>query len=540
MQSNLLTPPIIGRSGSDPSRATYSYCSRIQKVLVVLSAMAISAHLAGCDFASLGGCASTSITLYKCASSVVMYNVITILFQNALKSMAWQISLGTATSAAVLLFVYLPTSAFVLIVELQRYLALFWLLLQGLIIIDIAHEVHLYIIKRAELAYNFRGTHAAKPWYLLHMGLSFFLLLGVVGSSHLLYSQCGRCYENVMAIGVTLLSAAASIFFSLSERCNKGCLIPAIVSSYSILLCAAALLSNPKTACNSFSTSSISELVELRSTEKAAVNWFLLLTAVTCMIYAAMTGSPSLVVCYKCFRSCILRRRHFPRSESSCPVSELCWATLSNDSNLESGVGKTIKYLNPLDRREMYPNDREPTATDRTQADEETNCMATQRTLDSQGEVLFRGDPRGISVRSTTANINGGVLVGASSSGSGGESTGENTALLRDHHRLLMSSDSELSPCSSKSADELSNNSALLFHIQLGLSSCYLAVQLSDWTATENALSGKQRNEYLDLEAMHLKLIGDYFVWILYGFVLLNSYLIYIRHNRRLRVLIGA
>ena len=532
MQSNLLTPP---------TRPTYRYCSRIQKVLVVLSVMTLSAHFAGCDFTALEGCASTSITLYKCASSVVLYNVITILFQNALKSIAWQISLGTATTAAVLLFLYLPTSAFVFIVEIERYLALFWLLLQGLIIIDIAHEVHLYIIKRAELAYNFRGTHAAKPWYILHMGLSFFLLLGVVGSSHLLYSQCGRCYENVMAIGVTLLSAAVSIFFSLSERCNKGCLIPAIVSFYSILLCAAAIISNPKTACNSFSTSSISELVKFRGREKAAVNWVMLLTAVTCMIYAAMTGSPSLIVCYKCFRSCILRRRHFSKSESSsCPVSEVCFGILANNSHLESGIGNPVSYLDPLDHREVYPIAREPTATDRTQADEETNCMATQHILDSQDEVLFRGDLRCTSGRSTTSNINGGVLVGASSSGSGGDSTGENTALLRDHHRLLMSSDSETSPCSSKAADELSNDNALFFHIQLGLSSCYLAAQLSDWTATENALSGIQRSESSELEAMHLKLIGDYSVWILYGFVLLNSYLIYIRHNRRLRVLIGV
>jgi hypothetical protein len=121
---------------------------------------------------------------------------------------------------------------------------------------------------------------------------------------------------------------------------------------------------------------------------------------------------------------------------------------------------------------------------------------------------------------------------GNGGNGIGGESAGENTSLLRDSGRA---SDQDFSPCSSKSADELNNSSALLFHIQLGLSACYLAVLLSDWTGIENNISGVRRIEYLALEAMYIRLAGDYIVWILYGFVLLNSYHIYRNYNIRLR-----
>ena len=129
-------------------------------------------------------------------------------------------------------------------------------------------------------------------------------------------------------------------------------------------------------------------------------------------------------------------------------------------------------------------------------------------------------------------------MLGASSSRAGGEFVGENSSLLRDHHRQLMSSDSDYSPCNSNAADDMSDCSGLLFHIQLGLASCYLAVSLSDWTGIVNSLSGIRRDRYLELEAMYLKLAGHYVVWILYTLVLLNSYLIYRQHNRRLRALI--
>ena len=530
---------MTSRIDSSPRRIDYNYCTRIQKVIVVLSVMALSAHFAGCDFASLGGCASTSITLYKCAFSVVLYNTVAILFQYAFKSVAWQINLGTSTVAALLVFFYVPLSTFVFIAELERYLALFWLLLQGLILIDIAHDVHLYIIKRAELAYNFRGAQAAKPWYLLHMVLSFSLLLAVVGSSHMLYSQCGQCFENIIAIGVTLSSAVISLLFSLSERFNKGCLIPAIVSCYSMLLCAAALLSNPKTSCNSFPTSSITEYVKLRNVEKATINWLLLLTTVTSMIYASMTGSPSLILLYKCFRSCISRRQ-FLNSGSSCIVSDFCCALFINET------GRVANDSNPLRNREIYSTAGDSGAADRTPVNEELEFSYAQQRRGSQGELLSSrdlGETSRVSNRgSSSANgsSNDTFLVDSSSSGSVGELTGEGTALLRDHHQIIMSSDSDFSPCSSKSADDLINDNAFLFHIQLSLSSSYLAVQLSDWTAIENSLSGIKRNESLEAEAMHMKLIGDYAVWIMYGFVLLNSYLIYIYYNRRLRVLIGV
>lgn len=511
-----------GRNVESSSVHNYNYCIRLQNVLVLFAVMALSAHFAGCDFSSLGGCANNSMTLYTAALSVVLYNLFAGIFQSTLKNISWKVSASAAMTIAILFFWKVPSRASPVIVEFVRYFAFIWYFLQSLIIIDIAHEVHVFIIRRAELAFNFRGAQAAKSWYFVHLGLSATLFFAVGWSAYLLYSNCGGCVENVLVLGVTLCAATFSAFLSLSEQCNKGLLIPAIISIYSLQLCANAILSNPNTSCITYSEASIMELIRLRSIAKASINWLLLLTSLSCILYSAITGSSSVILLYKCFQSCVCRPFSSSKGESCVTVDACCLPTM-NGQQLELVLSKIDNDSFSLRYSEECHNDNIL-----------INCSQDEEEgKHSPGQLQYlKSNPQ--FSRDSGSNL----LGGSSSSSSGIESAGESRSLLRDHHRQSMLTDSDYSPCDTKPADDLGDDSGLLFHIQLGLSSCYLAVLLSDWTSTVNSLSGIRRNEYLEIEAMYLRLSGDYIVWILYSVVLFNSYLIYRHHNLRLRALI--
>ena len=497
-----------------------NYCGRVQRVICVIGLMSLSAYFAGCDISYLGRCKNTSKTLDNCAFSVVIYAFSNSVLETGFQAVSWKMSSSAALTIAVLFFFNVPLSAVKYIVELERYLALFWLLVQGLIIIDIAHEVHLFIINRAEFANSFGGVQAARRWYVLHICVSCTLFLIIAGTSYSLHSLCGRCTENIIAIEITLSAGVISLLFSLSEYCNKGCLIPAIVCCYSILLCASAVLTNPNWTCNT----DTDESRNLRDSGRIAVSWLLLVTSIVCMVYASLTGSSSVITLYKCIRSYVLRPILSQRE--SCLTSDTHSLPLAiNDHRLEQGL---FPHRNPPSHSNHRRNLEKYaggvlTVGERT--DEENSIIAPRR---QSPNSVIHNDKDLMQVRTSSS--------GGGGAGGGGEGAGENTSLLRDHQSGTP--DSDFSACSSKSADDLNNDSALLFHIQLGLSACYLAVHLSDWTGIEESTADESRIVYLALEAMYLKLTGDYIVCVLYAAVLLNSYIIYRHYNRRLRDLI--
>lgn len=482
---------------------------RLLNVLLVFFVILTSSYFGGCNLTSLSGCFDNSLIVYKSALSILVYYAFSTIFEISFKSFSWNVSHISALSISVLLFVYTPDNVFVAVLEVERYLAFLWLLVQGLIIIDIAHEVHLYIIKQAELAYNFRGAQAAKPWYIVHMVISVVLLTLITGVSYLLLIQCGRCIENKIAIGMTLSFALLSMYFSVSEQCNKGILIPSIICSYSLLLCCNAVLSNPNTSCNSLSMESLSDLENYWRIANILVKWLLLLTSMTSIVYAAVTGSPSLVWTYRCVCHFFLSLLRGDCIEDSC-----CVSISATEYHLELGLERdsdTYYYRNK-DGKEL----------------EESSMQQKKKkgNLNSQSTFEFEKSYQGVNIIETSSSRAG----------------GEQTFLLSDHDRLpLISSNPDYSPCSSKAADDLGPLSTVLSNMQLGLAACNLAMLLCDWT--ERDLTGRSDttiNRHKVMEAMYIKLIAGILVWILYIAVLVNSYHIYRQHNLKLRTLINV
>ena len=397
--------------------------------------------------------------------------------------------------------------------------------------IDIAHEVHLYIIKRAELAYNFRGLPASKPWYTLHIALSVILLLITATSVEMLIGHCGLCSENKIVIGMTIWASILSTCYSLREQHNKGGLIPAIIATYATILCCSALLSNPNTLCNSLSVEGSNE-ESYRYTAKAIVNWLLLLTVMASMTYSAVTGSPSVVLMYKAIQQISFLKSRSVNKNTGINLNTLCCCSdVTDEMNIEFGLDSNNGIHSPLSSH------REESDRSVIVVDEGSDYLAAQRKSYNDG---FKSR----SVLQFDRGSIGASIVGASSSGAGVDQIGESTSLLRDHHRLLvMSSDPDSSPCSSIAADELWHENSVLFKVQLATANCFLAMILTNWSSVNtfsttntnsNSISDSQGNE-----AMYIKVTGAFFVWFLFALVLHNSYLIYSRHNQRLRAFIN-
>jgi hypothetical protein len=481
-------------------------CPRLWNVFLVFFVIFTSSYFGGCNLANLSGCITNGLIVDKSALSILLYYFFSAIFEISFKSFSWSISRILALSVSISFFLYIPDSLLVNLSEIERYLAFLWLSVQGLIIIDIAHEVNLFIIKQAELAYNFRGAQAAKPWYILHMVISVVLLSLVIGVSYFLLLYNGGCIENEIAIGMILSFALLCICFSVSEQCNKGILIPSIICAYSLLLCFSAVLSNSNSSCRRLSVELLSDTKSYRMVN-LSVKWFQLLTSITSIVYAAVTGPPSLVWTYKCMYHYFLSL-----SRGQCLKDPCCGSTSTTGYHLELGIERDLNT-------DYYSN--------QNGGEFENASIRMQTNKDNftrQSTVQFASNYQEIDV----------------SSPRGG---GEQTYLLSDNDRLpLISSNPDYTPCSSKVANNLDPLTMVLSNIQLGFAACYLAMLLCDWTE-RNSLKGTSKtafNQHEVIEAMYFNLMASIFVWTLYMAALLKSYYIYRQHNRKLRMLINV
>ena len=203
--------------------------------------------------------------------------------------------------------ILLPDNVILRMVPWLKYVSLLWLLLQACIVIDMAHEFHAMILTRAEHSLHHRGSHAGRIHYAFHIILSIILLVitACMSTNLINLTFCDSLFLHFLA-----LVCLVGTLVSLSERCNKGALIPAMVGLYSMLCCYDALLSTnhntgyyyyAKCYYNSETTNSHLSPVIISATlgyYKMMTKWGLGLVSSACVLYAAAYGSPTIVFFY--------------------------------------------------------------------------------------------------------------------------------------------------------------------------------------------------------------------------------------------------
>jgi len=130
--------------------------------------------------------------------------------------------------------------------------SIFFLLLQIFILIDLAYDIHQYLLEsKIEKEDGAPNT----IWQIIYLLLSFCLVSsGIVGIG-LLYHFYGKCPLHQFFITFTLLLGIIVFLISITEKAGVGILVPSVVFTYNVYLTWKAVFSNPDQECNPRSTS---------------------------------------------------------------------------------------------------------------------------------------------------------------------------------------------------------------------------------------------------------------------------------------------
>jgi hypothetical protein len=116
--------------------------------------------------------------------------------------------------------------------EFCRILSFFWLLVQGLLLIDFCHDVHDILMNSASSAEEETSTP-----YIVYVVLSIcafgLALLGLV----YLFKDYGGCGLGLFFIILTLIMGVVTTIISLLDTVNKGLLTPCLMFAYSVFMC---------------------------------------------------------------------------------------------------------------------------------------------------------------------------------------------------------------------------------------------------------------------------------------------------------------
>lgn len=132
--------------------------------------------------------------------------------------------------------------------EVTRYVSFIWLLVQGLLLIDFAHDIHDLIIKAAGAA-EAEGEDA-RQLYLLYLFMALASIACVCVGLAYLFQDYSSCDLGLSFTVITLLGGVITTVLSVLNCVNKGLLTPAIVFAYNTFLCWYALQSSDKSSCH--------------------------------------------------------------------------------------------------------------------------------------------------------------------------------------------------------------------------------------------------------------------------------------------------
>ena len=163
--------------------------------------------------------------------------------------------------------------------EVARVVSFFWLLVQGLLYLDVAHDAHDVWMAAADEAE--RETGDARSYYAGYVLAAFAVVgLTLVGTT-LLFVHFG-CATGQAFASVTLVTGVLLTVVSLLNTVNKGLLTPCLMWAYSTFLCWYALLSSPDAACNADATGNWGPA---KITAVVAVSNVSVLVLVYCVVY---------------------------------------------------------------------------------------------------------------------------------------------------------------------------------------------------------------------------------------------------------------
>jgi len=155
-------------------------------------------------------------------------------------------------SAAIIVSFFIPNVFFSGYAEFARVVSIFFLVLQIVILIDFAYDLHEFLLEdkiggESEVEEN-------KGWKCTYLAICLLFFCGAITGCGVLYHYFGICDLHKFFISFTLVLGIISTFISIMEKTQVGLLVPSIVFAYCTYITWQSMYSNPDESCNQYNT----------------------------------------------------------------------------------------------------------------------------------------------------------------------------------------------------------------------------------------------------------------------------------------------
>jgi len=190
---------------------------------------------------------------YRAASSALLFFVLAAAaayFKPTANREAWtaKIFLFLCLNVVTLFIPNEPLFSLIM-VNIFRVGAVFFIILQQIIFVDVAHNLNESWVAKADKADLEEGEEMGKKWLVALLTLCALLFTSSIVAIGLLFRYFGGCGVNIAFITVTLLVGLISTVIQLFGE-EASLLASACVFSYATYLCYVSVSQNPNMACN--------------------------------------------------------------------------------------------------------------------------------------------------------------------------------------------------------------------------------------------------------------------------------------------------
>ena len=220
----------------------------------------------GCDASYQADCVSRGLWMRAAIVNSLMFLVLAILSIMKVFSMRFDrtsilILLATLTAFYYYSLAFISNDVISTMASAIYIGAIIWLLLQTLCIVELAHQLHRYILVVADKQHGETGFKDAIGWYTLHILLSLTMLLSAVYFMGVLMDSVhssSSCSLMSTVFYCTYWLGIALSLVSMATVANKGLLVPGTIFLYAVALCWYAQLSYPDLQCNASASTNLS------------------------------------------------------------------------------------------------------------------------------------------------------------------------------------------------------------------------------------------------------------------------------------------
>lgn len=131
--------------------------------------------------------------------------------------------------------------------QATRIISFFWLLIQGLLLLDFAHDIHEVIMDAADE--EEKKGNDSRFLYVLYLFLSAAAFAAAVVGLVFLFSHYTGCGLGMFFTILTLVAGVVTTIISLLNQVQRGLLTPCIMFAYSVFLCWLVTLVNDCKCC---------------------------------------------------------------------------------------------------------------------------------------------------------------------------------------------------------------------------------------------------------------------------------------------------